>query len=511
MKSSDTILVTGATGYVGGRLTPLLLADGYRVRVLVRSPAKLKERPWAQHENLEIIEGDLQDREVLRQAVQGSEVAYYLVHSMAEPGDFSAEDRSAAYNMAEALQGSGVRRVIYLSGVTPDDPHLSPHLKSRAEVGRILSLSGVPVTILQACQIIGVGSASFEMLRYLVDRLPVMIVPRWVNTRTQPISMSNVLRYLTGLLDHPESAGQTYDIGGPDVLSYRDLLNVYAEVAGLPRRRIWSVPGMSLKLSSFFVGMVTPVPNALARALIEGLRNEVVCKDERIRDLIPQKLLTVREATARALGRVRNSDVDTRWSDAGMPVVPEWLVHGDPSYAGGMLHSDAFQARLKAAPGEIWPAIEHIGGETGWYGRNILWKARGVMDRLLGGPGTQRGRRSQEKLRTGDSLDFWRVMEVRPNSHLLLFTEMRLPGEGILDITLTPVPVPEDAPALTDLVISLYFRPKGLLGQAYWHAVKPLHALAFKAMLRAIARAIGKSIATGPTRTEALPLNRIRT
>lgn len=500
---AERILVTGATGYVGGRLIPLLLAKGYKVRAFARTPAKLEGRPWAGHENLEIVKGDVQDEASIREALKDCSVVYYLVHSMIETHDFSEADRQAAYNMTAALQGSGVGRIVYLSGVVPDDPHLSPHLKSRAEVGRILGLSCVPVTILQACQIIGVGSASFEMLRYLVDRLPFMLTPAWVKTKTQPISMTNVLGYLTGVLEHPETAGQTYEIGGPDVITYRDLLDIYADAAGLPRRKILPFPGMTLGLSATFVGLITPVPYSLARALVEGLRNEVVCHDTRIREIIPQDLFSVKHAVARALGRLRSRDVDTSWLDAGLPVVPEWLAQGDPSYAGGSLHTDGFTARLRARPEEIWPCVERIGGETGWYSQNILWEIRGLMDRLMGGPGVQRGRRCQDKLLVGDCLDFWRVLELRPNERLLLLTEMRLPGEGLLDITLKPAGENE-----TDLIISLYYRPRGLTGQVYWYTVMPFHALAFKGMLKAMAAEIGKYVVTTPRRTKALPLSR---
>lgn len=503
---ADRILVTGATGYVGGRLAPLLLARGYKVRVFVRSRAKLDGRSWARHENLEIVQGDMLHEQDIRPALIGCSAVYYLIHSMAEPGDFSEADRHAAYAMASALQGSGVERVIYLSGVLPKGRNTSPHLKSRAEVGRILALGGVPLTILQACLIIGVGSASFSMLRHLVDRLPIMMTPRWVKNRTQPISMTNVLQYLTGVLEHPETSGQTYEIGGPDVVTYRELMDIYAASAGLKPRRIIPFPGLTPRLSACFVGLVTPVPFSLAKTLVDGLRSDVVCTDMRIQDIIPQELFPVRQAVSRALGRVRSRDVNTSWRDAGMPVVPEWLARGDPAYAGGVLYTDAFTVRLKATPEEIWPSIERIGGETGWYSQNALWKLRGLLDRLMGGPGVQRGRRSRDTVIVGDSLDFWRVMDVRPARRLLLLTEMRLPGEGLLDITLRPAAGSGLADG-TDITVSLYYRPRGMGGILYWHAVSPFHAMAFKGMLKAIAQETDKAMMMPPQRTAAPPLS----
>ncbi len=502
-KNTTKILVLGATGYVGGRLVPLLLSRGYTVRVLARDTRKVKSRAWADHANLEIFQGNVHDKESIEKALEGVSIVYYLVHSMVDTHDFSQADRDAAYTVALALKNSGAQRVIYLSGIEPEDPLISQHLKSRAEVGRILELAGVPMTILRASQILGVGSASFEMVRYLVDRLPFMLAPRWINTKTQPISMSNVLEYLAGVLEHPETASQTYDIGGPSIVSYRELMDAYADAAGLPHRKMLLVPGFPLGMYSYLVGLATPVPPSLARALVEGLRNEVICKDTRIRKIIPQDLLTVPQAMARAVGRVRRNDVDTSWSDAGLPIVPEWVVAGDPAYAGGSLHTDAFSMRLLAKPEDLWDAIIRIGGEHGWYSNNLLWKTRGLMDRAMGGPGTQRGRRHSDELNIGDGLDFWRVLDIQKNHRLLLITEMRMPGEGLLDISLCPVTQQE-----TDLTISLYFRPRGASGLAYWYAVLPFHYIAFTSMLKAIAAEVEKPIILKPHKVTALSLSR---
>ena len=496
------VLVAGATGYVGGRLVPHLLAQGYRVRAFTRSEGKVRSRPWGRHENLEIALGDMHDLESVRKAVDGCNIVYYLVHSMEDSHpDFSDADRRAAYTMVRALKHGRVKRLIYLSGLLPDDPHISLHLRSRGEVAEILSLSETPLTTLRAAQLIGAGSASFEMIRWLVDHLPVMPAPKWTHVRTQPISMADTLGYLAGVLEHPETAGQTYDIGGPDIVSYEDLFAIYAEAAGLRKRLLIPVPFLSLGLSAKVIGLITPIPGALARPLIEGMRNEVVCSENRIRNIIPLQLTPVRVALERALGRVRSQSVQSSWSDAGAPVVPEWVVRGDARYAGAAVYNDAYLIRLAAEPEEVWQPIVHIGGATGWYSKNALWRLRGLMDRMMGGPGTQRGRRSNEQLYVGDGLDFWRVLDVQPQKRLLLLTEMRLPGEGLLSLRINPAGAPTgvDGPA-TDLLIALYFKPRGLPGLAYWYAVSPFHRFVFMAMLRAIADRIGKPVLKGPAR-----------
>ncbi len=493
------ILVAGATGYVGGRLVPLLLGQGRLVRVFSRSVQKVRSRPWGGHGNLEIAQGDMHDLESVRRAVQGCGVVYYLVHSM-EAGhrDFTDADRRAAYNMVRALKGAGVERLVYLSGLLPEDPEISAHLRSRGEVSEILSLSDTPVTTLRASQLIGAGSASFEMIRWLVDRLPIMITPRWTHVRTQPIAIRDALSYLVGVLDHPETAGQTYDIGGPDILSYKDLFDLYADAAGLRRRLIIPFPWVTLGLSASWISLVTPIPGALARPLIEGMRNEVICSENRIREILPLELSPLRLAMERALGRVREQSVESIWFDAGMPRVPEWVQRGDASYAGAAVYNDAYAIRLDATPEEIWRPIVRIGGTAGWYSKNILWRLRGLMDKIAGGPGIQRGRRSPEELCVGDGLDFWRVLAIEPQKHLLLFTEMRLPGEGLMDLLINPR---GDSGPGTELVLSLHFKPRGLPGRAYWYAVSPFHRFVFMDMLRAIAERIGKPALSGPERT----------
>lgn len=497
-----TVLVAGATGYVGGRLVPMLLQKGYRVKAFARRPEKVRSRPWGGHENLETVHGDMLDGESVRKAVKGCDAIYYLVHSMEARRDFCDADRHAAYNLVKALKGRANCRLIYLSGLLPEEAHVSAHLRSRAEVAEILSLADAPVTTLRAAQLIGAGSASFEMIRWLVDRLPVMITPKWTHVHTQPISIADALGYLTGVLEHPETAGQTYDIGGPDILSYEELFALYAEAAGLRKRVLIPVPWMTLGLSAAIISLVTPIPGALARPLIEGMRNEVVCRENRIRDIVPIPLTPISVAIGRALEDLREQSVQTCWFDAGFPTVPEWVLCGDPGYASAAVRRDAYSIALEADVDAVWEMIARIGGANGWYSVNILWRLRGVMDKIVGGPGIQRGRRSHEQLYVGDGLDFWRVLDIQPGKRLLLFTEMRMPGEGLLDFRVTPGRFgPAKVPG-TELRLVLYFQPRGLLGHMYWHAVAPFHRLVFMAMLRAIAERTGRPVLRGPERVK---------
>ena len=489
------VLVTGATGYVGGRLVPQLLNAGYRVRALGRSEAKLKGRPWGTHPQVELAQGDVLDYDSLAQATQGCSAAFYLVHSMlADPSTFSETDRQGAENMVKAAQAAGLERIIYLGGLGGvSDPHLSEHLRSRYEVARILQSGPVPATFLRAAMILGSGSASFEILRYLVDRLPVMVTPRWVQNPVQPIAITNVLNYLQGCLEHEEVKGQTFDIGGPDVLTYRQLFDIYAEEAGLRRRLVVPVPVLTPKLSSYWIHLVTPVPAAIAQPLAEGLRNPVICQENRIRDIIPQELLTCRETIRLALQKIQQQCVDTCWMDAGAAVPPEWLYCGDTDYAGGTILTCGFRVVLDATPAEVWPTIAGIGGQTGYYFGTGLWKLRGWADRMLGGVGFRGGRRHPEELMPGDALDFWRVLEVEPPHRLQLLAEMKLPGEAILEFSLATT-----ADGKTELRQVARFLPRGLGGILYWYALEPFHHWVYRGMLKAIARAVGKPLVAGP-------------
>jgi uncharacterized protein YbjT (DUF2867 family) len=489
------VLVTGATGYVGGRLVPQLLQAGYRVRALGRSVAKLQGRPWSSHPRVELAAGDVLDWQSLRQAAAGCRAAFYLVHSMlADPKGFSATDRQGAQNMARAAAEAGLDRLIYLGGLGgAADPHLSEHLRSRHEVAKILQSGAVPATFLRAAMILGSGSASFEILRYLVDRLPVMLTPRWVHNPVQPIAIRNVLTYLQGCLEHEEVKGQTFDIGGPEVTTYRKLFDIYADEAKLPRRLIIPVPVLTPRLSAYWIHLVTPVPASIAMPLAEGLRNPVVCQEYRILSLIPQKLLDCRQTIRLALEKVRQLQVDTCWMDAGAAIPPEWTYCGDTAYAGGTILECGYRVQLAATAEEIWQPLIRIGGATGYYSGDSLWRLRGWLDRLAGGIGFRSGRRHPTELRVGDALDFWRLLEVEAPRRLLLLAEMKLPGEALLEFRLTPA-----GDGQVELALLARFLPRGLAGLAYWHVLKPFHARLYRGMLQGLAQAVGRPITRGP-------------
>ena len=497
LKNEKPILVTGATGYVGGRLIPALLDAGYRVRAMGRSIEKLACRPWGHHPNVDLIRGDVLDMESLKRALSGCGAAYYLVHSMiAQKHKFVEADRRAAKNTVSAAESIGIERIIYLGGLSEKKGvPLSKHLRSRIEVAEILQSGKVPVTDLRAPMILGSGSASFEILRYLVERLPVMITPRWVKSLNQPIAIRNVVTYLVGCLDHAETIGQTYDIGGPDVVAYRDLLDIYAQEAKLPKRWIIPVPVLTPTLSAHWIHLISPVPHSIALPLTEGLSSNAVCSEKRIQSIIPQKLLTPREAIRRALDKILQEQVDTCWADAGEIITPEWAHCGDADWAGGTIMQCGYRVRIKAVPDEVWPPISRIGGKTGWYYADGLWWLRGLMDRWSGGVGLRRGRRHPTELRVGDALDFWRVLDIAPKERLLLLAEMKVPGEALLEFKIYPV-----GDQYTDLQMLSRFLPKGLWGMLYWYSLYPFHEMIFFGMLKKMAKIIGKPMVSGPER-----------
>ena len=473
------VFLTGATGYVGGRLAPRLLDAGWEVRCLARSAKKLATRPWAADPRVEIVEADAADVQRLADAMRGCAAAYYLIHSMEVAGrGYAGRDRALAEVFAQAARRANVQRIIYLGGLGELGDDLSEHLSSRREVETCLAGGGVAVTALRAAMIIGSGSASFEILRYLTERLPVMITPRWVTTECQPIAIRDVLRYLVECLDAPATCGATLDIGGPDVLTYRQLIQTMAKATGLRPRMIVPVPLLTPRLSSLWIHLVTPVSYRMARPLADGLRNRVVCRDDAARKLMPGPLLSVREAVEAAVGRLRHGEVETAWSDAG-------VVPGDPDWAGGKVFVDRREVRVRASPRAVFDAVCRVGGGHGYYAADWLWHLRGWMDRLAGGPGLRRSRRHPERLGFGDALDFWRVTAVDPPRRLSLRAEMKLPGDALLEFEMEPAAAgPGEAATL--LVQTARFKPRGLAGLAYWYAVLPLHGYVFRGMLNGI-------------------------
>lgn len=489
------VLVTGATGYIGGRLVPELVAAGHEVRCVARTPAKLDSLPW--RAEVEVVKADADDGDSLVAAMEGCDAAYYLLHSMGTSGDepFADRDRRLAETFRDAAATAGLRQLVYLGGLgDEDDPDLSPHLASRHEVGRVLAAGDVPVTELRAAIIIGSGSASFEMLRHLTDVLPVMIAPRWVRTRCQPIAIRDVLVYLAGVLGNEAAVGRVLEIGGPDISTYRGLMDVYAEVAGLKRRRVLAVPLLTPSLSSHWIGVVTPIPTGLARPLVESLVNEVVVCDHAIEDIVPHRPLPFRRAIELALERMRELEVATTWAGAELggrsPADP---MPSDPHWSGGVVLTDVKHVHADAPPSAVYATVTGIGGARGWYVTELLWSVRGLIDKLAGGPGMRRGRRHPDHLRVGDPVDFWRVEELVPDKLMRLKAEMVVPGRAWLEYSIEPE---GDG---SRLLQSARFHPKGLWGRLYWYSLLPFHALIFgRLAARLAAAAEGREQPTGP-------------
>lgn len=491
--------MTGATGYVGGRLVPRLLAAGHEVRCLTRDARRLRDVPWAGQ--VEIAEGDVAEDAGLAEALRGVEVAYYLVHALGQAG-FEDVDRLSALHFAAACEAGGVRRIVYLGGPVPSGRALraSAHLRSRGEVADIFLRCAVPAAVFRAAVIIGAGSASFEMLRYLTERLPVMVTPSWVRNRLQPIAIGDVLRYLVAAASvFPPTVNRAFDIGGPDVLTYTELMQRYAHVAGLPRRVILPLRVLTPRLSSYWVGLVTPVPNRIARPLVGSLIHEAVCHEHDIAEYVPDPRdgLTGFDAAVRlALRKIRDADVETRWANATVPGAPSDPLPTDPSWSGGSVYRDERSRTVAAPPERLWQVIEAIGGQNGWHSFPLAWSIRGWLDRLVGGVGLRRGRRDPARLYVGEALDFWRVEEIVPGSLLRLRAEMKLPGLAWLEMRAR-----RDERGATVYEQRAVFLPRGLAGHAYWWAVAPFHAFVFGGMARNIARTAARlSGATAPRR-----------
>jgi len=468
-------LVTGATGYVGGRLWRLLEADGRRVRCMVRRRAGLASRVGP---TTQVVEGDVLKSESLGPALEGCEIAYYLVHSMGSGRDFESQDREAARNFAGAARRAGVRRIIYLGGLG-HGASLSPHLRSRHEVGDLLRASGVPVLEFRASIVLGSGSLSFEMIRALVERLPVMVTPRWVEIKSQPIAIDDLLAYLVAALDVSFEGSRVFEIGGADQVSYGDLMGEYARQRGL-RRTMIRVPFLTPRLSSLWLGLVTPLYARVGRKLIESIKHPTVVRDASALGVFSVKPRGMREAIAAAIRNEEHEVAESRWYDA--------VSSGGEArdWAGVRFRNrfvDSRSREVNVGPSQAFAPIRRIGGETGWYAYDWLWRLRGFLDLLVGGVGVRRGRPAPEDLQVGDALDFWRVEAYEPDRRLRLSAEMKVPGRAWIEFEVEP------RPGGATLRQTALFDPIGLFGLVYWYALYPLHQLVFSGMLDNIARA----------------------
>ena len=483
VSSSPLVLVSGATGYVGGRLVPCLLQAGYRVRCFVRDAKRLRAQPWG--DRVDVAVGDALDPDTLEPAMQGVDAAYYLIHSLGSGDDFAERDRRAATYFREAAERHAVERIIYLGGIRPKGARQSKHLKSRMETGDVLRDGAVPVTEFRAAQIVGSGSLSFELVRYLTERVPIMICPKWVRTPTQPIAIRTVLQYLTQALETPASVGETIEIGGADVLTYAEMFKTYAKVRGLDRPII-HVPFLTPRLSSHWIGLVTPVSNRVARPLIEGLDNEVtVDTPGRARAMFPDiEPITYEAAVRLAMRRAESDEIPTVWNSA-LSSAPGTAETPTLETTEG-LYRETRQARLYMPPEHIFSVVTRLGGDTGWLYGDALWHLRGWVDQLLGGVGFRKGRRSDTDLRVGDAVDFWRVEALEPNRLLRLRAEMSLPGRAWLQFEVTP----DEDTGQTVLTQSVFFEPKGLLGTIYWMLVAIPHRLMFAGMFASLQQRI---------------------
>ncbi|MFO1044191.1 MAG: SDR family oxidoreductase [Planctomycetaceae bacterium] len=494
------ILLTGATGYVGGRLLSRLQQQQIRVRCLTRRPEALRDRVAA---TTEVVQGDVFDADSLAAAFEGVDTAYYFVHSMGDNRDFESQDRIAAENFAKAATHAGVRRLVYLGGLGNPDEKLSKHLRSRQETGDILRAHHSQVIEFRASIVIGSGSLSFEMIRALSERLPIMICPRWVQVKAQPIAIEDLLAYLLATLDLPSAGSQVFEIGGPDQVSYGEIMREYARQRGLTRWMI-PVPLLTPYLSSLWLGLVTPLYARIGRKLVESLRNPTLVSNNLAETVFAIRPRTVRQAIERALVNEDQEFAETRWSDA-LSAAGQTRSWGGDRFGSRLV--DSRTITVAVSPEQAFAPIRRIGGQTGWYYGNWLWSLRGFLDLLIGGVGVRRGRRAPENLHVGEPLDFWRVEIFEPPFRLRLKAEMKLPGRAWLEFEVTPC---EQGSKIRQTAI---FDPIGLAGLLYWYGIYPLHQFVFAGMLRNLARAAscadenskarGDALFSGNSRTES--------
>lgn len=476
MVDRELITVTGSTGYVGGRLVPILLQNGYRVRCVTRSVGSLQDREWTG--DVEIVEADLEERNEVYDALRGSDRAFYLVHSMSATRNFEESEEKIAQNFVNVSDEMKLKQLVYLGGLGQDNEDKSAHLKSRQAVGRVLASGSTPVTELRAAVIIGSGSASFEMLRSLVEVLPFMVVPKWVTrTKCQPISIGNVLENLLYVLGREEAYNHVFEIGGPEVVTYREMMDMYAEVAGLKKRIILPVPVLTPRLSSHWVNLVSPLPFTLARSLIDSLTTDVVVQGHR-NELLPERPSDkLEDAIGKAVTRVKEMEIPTRWSDTSIFQDPARPEPSDPAWAGGRVLTDRRDVKTGMDANSVMQTVKSVGGDTGWFAFDWLWAIRGFIDELLGGVGVRRGRRHPIDLRVGDTVDFFKVTLISP-TRLRLLAEMKVPGHAWLEWSV------KETGTGTVVEQQALFVPRGLLGRAYWYLLLPAHILIWRKMLQ---------------------------